>query len=307
VLLRIALILAASLVLGVLGVLGVPGVAPAAGQPARDAGDVVALVPLAAEARFALYGQPVASEVARSLRAGSIDVVVVSAGAPVPARARLVIDGRISGEAGGAVSLEVRVRDPAKGVVVATLHARASALTAIDRAASDLAERLLPAVREQLAVLDRAADRAAAAAASRPPTPPATRPAPTTTRPARPPAVIEIGGAAFPAAMAMAKALAERLELEPMRGSTSAPPSTGIALRIDVLGFDVQAMGVLVGRARVRIRATDARGVVFDRVVRTDSIVGRIGASRDELARSAAAQVIDIAAPRLRDGLRGRR
>src|SRR4249919_3150487 len=68
---------------------------PARAEPAAQ-GDAVALLPLDAERSLEIYGQPVASELARALVAGSVQVVVVGPKMAVPERARLIIDGTIS-------------------------------------------------------------------------------------------------------------------------------------------------------------------------------------------------------------------
>jgi hypothetical protein len=255
--------------------------------------EVVALLPLAAEKRLALYGQPVASELARALRAGGLDVVLVSAGALVPSRARLVVDGHIA-MAGDAVVIDARVRDPARGVVVATVSARAAALTAIDRAAADLAAQLLPAVTAQLAALARAA-------------PPAERPAPAppvaaptrTVIDRRPVAHVEVvHRVPFAPARAVGEAIARRAGYAP-----ADTPGAVLELHIEVLAFAIEDLGVPVGRARARVRAVAGGVTRFDRVVRTDSIVGARRATPETLARQAAAQIVDIVSPRLREQL----
>src|SRR4051812_14068849 len=92
--------------------------------------DAVALLPLDAEQRLAIYGQAVASEVARALVAGGIDVVVVGPKMAVPERARLVFDGTITGK-GEAVTLTLRVRDRMAGTVLDSVTATAPSLTTI--------------------------------------------------------------------------------------------------------------------------------------------------------------------------------
>jgi hypothetical protein len=265
---------------------------PAAGDEPRA---VVALLPLAhaRDQRLAIYGQPVASELARVLRAGGLDVVVVSAGAPVPSRARLVVDGRIA-LAGEAVIIDARVRDPARGTVVATVSARAAALTAIDRAAADLAAQLLPAVKEQLAAQDRPA-----------PVPEPVRPARALPPPAlpaidaRPVARVEVvHRVPFEPARAVGEALARRAGYR-----TDAAAPAALELRVEILSFAIDDLGVPVGRARARVRAVAGGVTRFDRVVRTDSIVGARRSTPEALARQAGAQIVDIVAPRLREGL----
>jgi hypothetical protein len=268
--------------------------------PARAVGeprDVVALLPLAAEKRLALYGQPVASELARALRAGGLDVVVVSAGAPVPSRARLVVDGHIA-MAGDAVVIDARVRDPARGMVVATVSARAAALTAIDRAAADLASQLLPAVTEQLAALAEPG-RAEPPVAS-PATAPTASPTTAASIDRRPVAhVAVVHRVPFEPARAVGEAIARRAGYRPAAVSSGA----ALELHVEILAFAIEDLGVPVGRARARVRAVAGGVTRFDRVVRTDSIVGARRSTPEALARQAAAQIVDIVSPRLREQL----
>ncbi len=80
-----------------LALLVLVGVARAEPEPAH----AVALLPLDADAKLELYGQPVASELARALVQGGLDVVVVGPKMAVPEKARLVVDGTIKfGKAG---------------------------------------------------------------------------------------------------------------------------------------------------------------------------------------------------------------
>ncbi|HEY5934096.1 MAG TPA: hypothetical protein VIU61_05670, partial [Kofleriaceae bacterium] len=124
----------------------------ALGQPAPippPKGDAVALLPLDTDARLELYGQPVASEIARALIAGGIDVVVVGPKMAVPDRAKLVVDGTIKGKGDAVVlTIRVRIRENGKALQPQPLESTAPSLTAIDKAAEDLARRLLPIVRD---------------------------------------------------------------------------------------------------------------------------------------------------------------
>src|SRR5262245_10624192 len=128
-------------------------VAMAAPRPALA--DPVALLPLDADARLEIYGQPVATEIARALRAGGVEVVVVGAKMGVPRGAKLIVDGTIAAGKGSAVVLSIRVRNPVDGTVLDKLDATAPTLAVIDNAAADLSARVLPVVRERIAVIDR--------------------------------------------------------------------------------------------------------------------------------------------------------
>ena len=98
----------------------------------------VALLPLDAEAKLEVYGQPVASEIAQALIAAQIDVVVVLPKMAVPEHAKLIVDGKIASAKGGAIELSIRVRDPKSGTVLQTLHASAPSLANIDLSGADL-------------------------------------------------------------------------------------------------------------------------------------------------------------------------
>ena len=281
------------------------GLTAAAGaQPARER-QVVAMHPLTAEARLKLYGQPVAAEIARALGAGQIDVVVVAPTVPVPSRARLVVEGKIARAEGGAIVLEIRVRDPVRGAVVATLSARASSLTTIDKAAADLAARLLPEVRTQLAAIE-----AAEAARARPPV--AAAPAPAVVPVPAPPLddraalVAGVGKPGLVDAAGVAGALAGRLGYGARRVpdagaralqtlSASAP----LAIHVEVLALEPANLGVPVARARARVRVYDHGSVAFDRVVHTDTLVGGRSDGDAAMAGYVGRQIVDIVAPRL--------
>jgi hypothetical protein len=60
---------------------------------------------------------------------------------------------------------------------------------------------------------------------------------------------------------------------------------------------------VITARARARIRVADASGVVFERTIRTNTLVGGRGDRRDAVARAAIDQLVDIAMPRVREKL----
>ena len=72
--------------------------ASALAQPggSEAASQSVALLPLDAGKSLELYGQPVASELARALASGNIDVQIVGPKMAVPAAARLIVDGTVN-------------------------------------------------------------------------------------------------------------------------------------------------------------------------------------------------------------------
>jgi len=283
------------LVLGV--VLAVP---TARADDARTAH--VALLPLDAPPQLEIYGQPVASEIARALVAGDVDVVVVGPKMAVPEEARVIVDGTIT-EHGDQVVLTVRLRNPIDGVVLATMYAKAPGLASIDKAAADLSSRVVPAVKEQLAVL-------------RPRTPGLDGPAPpvgrapsveTTPRPVRF-SIRATHRAGEPLRAPLVDAFARwarRHGREPAQ--VEALPSRGedLAIGLEIAGYVVERGAVPLARARVRARIVAATGVVFDRVIVTDTIVGDREMPLERLAERAAREVLDILRPHVKRTVAG--
>jgi len=283
----------------------VAAAALAAPRAAR-ADDAVALLTLDADARLEIYGQPVASEVARALVAGGIDVVVVGPKMGVPARARLIVDGKIIGSKADTVVLSLRIRDRDSGTVLDNLTTDATALTSIDQAEADLSARVLPIVRARLAAI-RAAKAAAAEPihAPAPPSPHASAPTPllvavTASTPTGEPLRGPLGEATdawlrarhrepravAPAGLAAGKAAAT---IDQQRATA------GLAL--EILDYTIEPGKVPLARARVRVRLADATHVVFDRVVITDTIVGDRDQPLAQLAGRVAREVLAILAP----------
>lgn len=274
-------------------------------RPARaDDGRVIALLPLAAERKLQIYGQPVASAVARALEQDGFSITVVSSTAPVPSKARLVIDGRIVRGAGDTVLLEARVRDPAIGTIVAELSASAPALTRIDEAATDLAAQLAPILTAGLAAQD-----AEPAGQDPAPTPvePGEAPAPEVVD-ARPAATVTVRsgvtlGKDDPELLPLLRAGGARLAGLVGYQAQDTAASPALTISIDLLGISYGKGGVVTARARARVRVATEHGKVFERTVRTDTLVGGRGDRRDAVARAAIDQIVDIAMPRVREQL----
>jgi hypothetical protein len=268
-----------------------------AGGVAR-ADDAVALLPLDADKSLEIYGQPVASEIARALVAGKLDVVVVGPKAGVPERARIVVDGRIAGDKADNVVITVRVRDRFDGTVLASLTSTAP-LENIDRAASDISSRLLPSV---VAILDKL---------DHPAQPDPHRPPPVAMAPPTPRVVLisMIADAPFKAPLAAAiaawagehhRVVQEASALGPDTAANAiekAGAELGIAFEVD--RYLPEGGMVDMARARVRVRISTARGVAFDRVVVTDTVIGERKITEAELAGRVAREVLAIIAPHL--------
>jgi hypothetical protein len=299
---RAALLLAAAAI--TLG--AAPGGAGAQSPKPEPARGAVALLPLDAGPRLEIYGQAVATEIARALTAGGVEVVVVGASMDVPVGARLIVDGTLAMER-GLVSLSMRVRNPIDNTVLDTLSATAPGLAQIDKAAADLSARVLPVVRERLAALT--ASRPGAPRPGHPPLPPgraAVR-------------LLLVGIAPAAGAEPLRGALAGSVERWVRRArrdprvveartlagklAPKAVASTNAerAVAFEILGYSVKstpgAREVPLARARVRVQISDASAVIFDRVVATDTIVGDRRMPPDELAARVAEEVLAILRP----------
>jgi hypothetical protein len=256
----------------------------------------VALLPLDAEAKLEIYGQPVASEVARALVAGGIDVVVVGPKMAVPERARLIVDGTIASGKGQAVELDARIRDRATGSVLDTLHVSATSISTLDSAASQLSSQVLPAVQHRLAQLAEAPP-----VATKP-----VEPAHVAAAPALPIAIVSLAPSTSPLHDALAGALdgfAKRghhaLQLGTADTKAVAAANAEIGITLDIVSY--YAENLVVGNqpsayARVRLRVANGTKLVFDRVLATDTVLG----ARDKLADLVAREILWIAEPKLR-------
>jgi hypothetical protein len=288
------------------------------GVARADDGAAVALLPLDADSKLELYGQPVASEVARALVAGGIDVVVVGPKMAVPERARLIVDGKISAGKGDAVVLALRIRDRDTGSVLDSVSSTAAALTSIDQAAADVSARVLPAVRARLAAH---ATRVAASATALAPAQPAQPAQPR--GPAPPiPMLVALGAgttAGEPLRLALTEATDAWLRVrhrepratplpslaQPFAVSTLGKQHVAAALAIEVLAYTVEPGVIPLARARVHVRIADAEHDLFDRVIATDTIVGDRDQAPARLAERVATEVLAILTPNAARALPG--
>ena len=275
------------------------------------ADDKVALLPLDAPAKLEVYGQVVASEIAQALIAGKIDVVVVLPKMDVPDEAKLIVDGKISAGKAGAIELSIRVREPKAIKPVGQFARTASSLEALPKTTRELADEVLPALRDKLAALAKSADPV------KPPVvvaPPIEAPRP----PVRP---ILVGVMAksssanadklrialvetMPSWVARAQRVSSTIEAGMLDAKTAtktvAGSNTDRAIAFEVLGYSLWGDTVPMGRARVRVRIADAGQILFERVVVTDTIVGDKGMSTDAFALRVANDVLAILRPHVR-------
>src|SRR5215211_8557017 len=112
--------------------------------------DSIALLPLDAEKRLEIYGQPVAAEIARALKAVNLDVVVVGAKMEVPDSAQLIVDGTLKAK-GKEVTVAIRIRNPRDGTVLENVPAQSAPLANIDQAAATISAQVVPLVQKHLA------------------------------------------------------------------------------------------------------------------------------------------------------------
>jgi hypothetical protein len=286
---------------------------PAHGQPAS--GEAVALLPLDADRSLEIYGQPVASEIARALGAGNVQVVVVGPKTAPPERARLIVDGTIALGKANAVTISLRIRSKVDGVVLETLSATAPGLAKIDGAAAELSARILPIVRDKLAALRKPPpDDHGRVVQVRPPS----RAEPAAVPPDRP-VLVAIADLRRPAGTAVllgafdtavvdwVRARGREVrkldpgKLDPKVAARSvAAEGGGVAFGFWVLGYEHDATPLPMARARVRVQITDANAVLFDRVIATDTVVGDKGMSVPELAGRVAREVLAIMRPHVR-------
>jgi hypothetical protein len=283
--------------------------------------ETIALLPLDAEKKLEVYGHPVAAEIGRALKAAGIEVVIVGATMDVPDRAQLIVDGAIKPGKGDAITLSLRIRDPRNGTVLETLPASATTLTAIDKAAAELSAKLVPAARTHLAALAKGSEPVRLAPSDSQPRPivavPVAAPALPFVLTAATPANAESNvqflahalGAELPAWLASKKRTAKQVDPNQLQhvfivGSV-ANQHASLGIGLEVLGFTVEPGQVPLARARVRVRVSDGKTIMLERVVRTDTIVGDRDITQAEMGARAAREVFAIVNAQLRRLIQG--
>lgn len=250
--------------------------------------ETIAMLPLDGEQRLEIYGQPVAAEIARALRAAGIDVVVVGAKMAVPDHAQLIVDGTIKQAGKGKdITLSIRIRDPRDGTTLETVPAPPTPFDHLDEAAAALSARVVPSVKTHLAAL------AKPAVVESPVVEPRPRP-PVQTRPRAPALVVTVTSKPTPQLVTLKTAL----DAELPAWVRAQPFAARVSL--DVLTFAVERGRVPMARARVRVTIG---GTHFDRVVRTDTVVGDRDFTAEQLAARTAREVLAILRPHLRRAL----
>ena len=268
----------------------------------------LALLPLDAPPKLAIYGQPVAAEIARSLTAAGLDVVVVGAQMAVPGEAVLVIEGSLS-SARKKVKVELRLRTLDSRTPLATFASKEVPLDAIDRAAAEVAAALLPQLQSEL-------DKRASSHRPLAPPPPETIPAPVPS-PALEPALLAVAGGGAEASMREAFIEEVRAAASVLPGpayetrkaplsdvspasvmAMSAAASGALTLAFDVRELVVADRGVLVGGAKVRVLVARGGKLLIDRQLTTDTVVGARKGNLEGLLGLLAREVVTILRPR---------
>jgi hypothetical protein len=247
-------------------------------------GDAVALLPFDTDKKLELYGQPVASEVAKALAGEHIEVVVVDAKSTVPARAKLIVDGTITAGKGEAVHLTARIRDRATGTTVAKVAADAAVVTGIDTAEALLAKDVLRSVQDQLA--KKAAPPEPVKPTEPNPQQPTTPVMKSIVVVVKPGPLAELGPAATDWAMQHHRTVAADGEATVM---------------LEPLSYDVTPGAIPMARARVHVKISDhGKTAKFDRVIVTDTVVGEKNLDKAQLAARVAREVLSILEPHMR-------
>ena len=271
----------------------------------EQAGHAVALLPLDADAKLELYGEPVASELSHVLVAAGFEVVLVRPPMAVPSQARLIVSGRINAGSGTAVELTVSLRDAITGRPYETVSATAPTQTAMDHAAEELSTKVVPAVRTRLATLVEA-DRIAAESKQKPIAKPVVQP--------KPPQMFATMLVRTSGIETLAKPLAAALEpwatrrhhttkpiVEKVTPAFVAAQHADFSIELDVKSAEIDRdADVPLATAQVHIRIVDAQAVVFDRTIVTDTIVGEKKLDDAKLLERVAREVLLIADPNVK-------
>ena len=273
---------------------------------ARADSEPIALLPLDADGRLEIYGQPIAAEIARALTDGKLTVVVVEAKMAVPDGTKLVVAGSITAK-GTAVVLGVQVRNPADGTVTDKLEEPAANVAAIGKAAAKLAERLAPVVKARLEVLRKVVV-------------PDRKPPPVRPQVVEPVVLLGVGVSmnasliVEPFRQALIDSVnrtlrANQRQPSPVDASTlgaqlavqtvaTARASRGIVF--EILDYAIEPGMIPLVRARVRVRIADGTRVQFDETLATDTIVGDKLSPPGVLAFRTAREIMTILRPHLR-------
>jgi hypothetical protein len=254
--------------------------------------NTIAMLPLDGEKRLEIYGQPVAAEIARALKAAGLDVVVVGARMDVPDAAQLIVDGTIKSTKNKQIELSIRLRDPRDGTILETVPAPTTKLDDLDKAAAALSARVVPTVKAQLEKLSTPA------IADKPITEPKPPVVPQPHAPAQPRITTDVKSLSFPDVTRLRSGL-DRVMVDWQHEQRYAAN-----VRFNVESYKAEPGRVPMARARVRVQIEVGGATKFDRVVRTDTVVGDPKSTPEQLADRTARAVLVIVEPHLRRAVR---
>ena len=157
----------------------------------------------------------------------------------------------------------------------------------LDKAAADLSARVVPLVKNHLATLAKPAVVETQPIDSKI----IPRPLP---RPAAPTLVVDVDSPTTPELLRLRQALERELPAWVQQQRYAAN------VTLYVRTFKIDSGTVPTARARVQVRIKDTK---FDRIVRTDTIVGDKSFTPDQLAARTAREVLAILRPHLRRAL----
>lgn len=270
-------------------------------------GDVIGLYRLDTDKRLDIYGQAVASELARAVKAHGLAVVVVGQSEITPSNVNVVVSGKIESKGSGLV-ISLVIRDLIGGKAL-DASAEAAAITSIDKAAAELSGKLLEKIEEKLYELHHPKKTMAQ------PHHDTTHVVGTLVTPQPKQAVIAIVSTGTPGIEPLRQALSEAVtpwatahgrivklvdstvlsrELAPR---TAAGANADLAILFEVGSLVVEAGEVPTARARVTVRIADSHDALFERTVVTDTVVGDKGMPMQRVVQRAAREVLAIVAP----------
>ncbi len=290
---------------------------------------IVAILPFTfSDKDLAIYSKAAATALAAELRGTKgVKVQALSLSESIPSGVSIVVDGRLVQPSPGKVKIEFTVRDPEFGVTVATVPTKVAPLSEIDTLVSGVGGRLQRAIaRARTEQKRRRAERNKPIRAR----PTVVRgesdrlPEPAENGDERQRMIVvlatgEVAGGAVPVRSIATEAgfrLSEHLGYRPMisgndnvmthadAGALAKKEGAVGTLKLHVRDVDFDWVGVLTARGKVRVVLTSPAGkVLFDRTVKTDTVVGSRGDRHSAIVRMVLDQAIDIAAPPIRKTL----
>lgn len=274
----------------------------------------VVVLPMTSTTRsLRIYERAIASALAKELakRPGA-EIRVAPSAAQVPRDAALIVEGRIVARGPKRVMLEARVRFASTGLTIETLATRMGTTTELDALVTQLAERIAPTIAEVLVAPAPMPKKLASAPLAEP----------TSQAVGVDILLIPAGGSAARGvvsvrepATASASDMLARLRFRVLTSTTlegHRNVAAGLAqlrassakylLFVHIKDVSFAYDTVLSARGTVRFALLDREGlVVFEKVVRTGTLVGARGDRHQALVYQVATQAIDMLLPEFRE------